>query len=133
MDITVITPTLARLTDITARPISAAAFLSARVRGSMAAITRQVTVLSDPILDSATSVAAGSAAASVVDSGAAINSTLVVASEAAPLVAAGDVNRRKAHLFCKRLALRPAVFFQRRQLDSYPRASKLMGRFLTAN
>jgi hypothetical protein len=130
MDITVITPTLARLTDITARPISAAAFLSARVRGSMAAITRQATVA---VRDSATSVAAGSAAASVVDSGAAINSTLVVASEAAPLVAAGDVNRRKAHLFCKRLALRPAVFFQRRQLDSYPRASKLMGRFLTAN
>jgi hypothetical protein len=141
MDITVITPTLARLTDITAPHISIAAFLSAPVRGSIAAITGQVTVLSDPILiegsmavrDSATSVAAGSAAASVVDSGAAINSTLVVGSGAASLVAAGDVNRRKWHRFCKRLALMPAVFFQIRQLDSYPRASKLMGRFLTAN
>ena len=112
MDITVITPTLVRLTDITAPHISIAAFLSARVRGSIAAITRQVTVLWDPVLDSATSVAAGSTAASVVDSGAAINCALVVGSGAASLVAAGDVNRRKSHLFCERLALMPAVFFK---------------------
>ncbi len=111
-----------------------------------AAITGQVTAISGPIIiegsmavrGSATSVAAGSAAASAVDSGAAINSALGVGSGAASLVAAslgvaGDVNRRKSHLFCKRLALMPAVFFQRRQLDSYPYASNSWGASLTAN
>ena len=124
MDITVITPTLARLTDITARPISAAAFLSARVRGSMAAITRQATVA---VRDSATSVAAGSAAASVVDSGAAINSALVVGSGAASLVAAGDVNRRKSRLFCKRLALIPAVSFLKTAVRQLPACLETYG------
>ena len=55
------------------------------------------------------SVRPPSAATSVADSGAAINSTPVVGSGAASRVAAGDADRRKSHLFGKRLAPTPAV------------------------
>src|ERR1700758_1833465 len=86
MDITVITPTLARLTDTTVPNISIAAFLSARVRGSTAstgAITGLVTAASGPALIAGSmavgdSVRPRSEATPVADSGAAINSAPVV-------------------------------------------------------